>query len=80
MDEIDFNAPATLRKWPSLENERSAEVWGNTPYLVFEGTLGECIKQFLSKGAQHLYEIHTRPRPPLTPKILKAEQIAELAR
>ena len=80
MDEIDFNAPATLRKWPSLENERSAEVWGNVPYLVFEGTLGECIKQFLSKGAQHLYEIHTRPRSPLAPEVLTAEQIAELGR
>ena len=80
MDEIDLNAQASLRKWPSLENERSAEVWGNVPYLVFEGTLGECIKQFLSKGAQHLYEIHTRPQRPLMPEVLKAEQIAELAR
>jgi hypothetical protein len=80
VDTIDFNTQASLRKWPSLQNERSAEVWGNVPYVVFEGTLGECIRQFLSKAAHHLYEIHTRPQPPLTPQIFDAGQIAELAR
>jgi hypothetical protein len=61
--EIDFDAPAILRKWPSLNNERIPNAWGGVPYLIFEGTLDECIKQFMSKSvSQHLYEIHTKPQ------------------
>ena len=26
--ETDFNAPAELRKWPSLNNERMPNAWG----------------------------------------------------
>jgi hypothetical protein len=59
---INFNAPATLRKWPSLNNERVPDSWGGIPYLVSEGTLDECIKQFMLRTAsEHLYEIHTKP-------------------
>ena len=56
---IDFNAPAVLRKWPSLKNERRTE--GPGPYLVVDGTLNECIRSFMAKpvSMRHLYEIHT---------------------
>lgn len=80
MDDIDFNAKAALKKWPSQQNERAANVWGNTPYLVFEGTLDQCIKQFLRKAARHLYEIHTEPQQPLVSAVLQADQIVELSR
>lgn len=80
-NEIDFNAPAILRKWPSLNNERVPKAWGGVPYLVSEGTLDECIKEFISKGvSQHLYEIHTKPQPPLVTEVLQREQLVELAR
>ena len=36
---IDFNAPATLRKWPSLNNERVSAALGARPYLIVEGSL-----------------------------------------
>jgi hypothetical protein len=50
---LDFNAPAALRKWPSLSNQRVSEL-GARPYLVLDGTLDECIRQFLTKPAsQH---------------------------
>jgi hypothetical protein len=79
--EIDFDAPAILRKWPSLNNERVSKAWGGVPYLISEGTLDECIKQFMSKGvSQHLYQIHTKPQPPLVTEILQPEHIVELAR
>jgi hypothetical protein len=79
--QIDFKAPAVLKKWPSLNRERVPKNWGAIPYSISDGTLDECIKEFLSKGtSQHLYEIHTKPQPPLVTEILQAEHIVELAR
>src|SRR4051794_37551100 len=48
---IDFNAAAALRKWPSLNNERVSAALGARPYLIVEGSLDECIRQFLLKPA-----------------------------
>ena len=80
--QIDFDVPATLRKWPSLKNERVPKAWGGVPYLIFEGTLDQCIKEFMSKpGSQHhLYEIHTEAQLPLVTEVTNAEQTVELAR
>jgi hypothetical protein len=80
--EIDFTAPATLRKWPSLKNERVPKSWGGIPYLIADGTLDLCIREFMSKpdSQRRLYEIHTKPQPPLVTEILQAEHIIELAR
>ena len=77
--QMNFDAPAVLRKWPSLRNERVSDA---RPYLVFDGTLDECIRQFMSKPASqhHLYEIHTAPQGELITAILSVEQIVELAR
>ena len=80
--QIKFDAPAVLRKWPSLKNERVSAALGARPYSVFDGTLDECIRQFILKPAtqHHLYEIHTGPQLPLVSAVLSAEQIVELAR
>lgn len=80
--QIDFDAPAVLRKWPSLNNERVSATFGARPYMVADGTLDECIRQFMSKPASqhHLYEIHTAPQAELIGAILSTEQIVELAR
>jgi hypothetical protein len=50
--------------------------------MVFDGTLDECIRQFMSKPASqhHLYEIHTAPQAESITAVLSAEQIIELAR
>jgi hypothetical protein len=79
---IDFNAPAVLRKWPSLNNERVSAALGARPYLVVEGSLDECLRQFLAKPAsqRHLYEIHTAPQSDLVSAVLSAEHIVEIAR
>jgi hypothetical protein len=79
---IDFNALAILRKWPSLNNERISASLGARPYLVVEGSLDECIRQFLAKPAnqRHLYEIHTAPQTDLVSTVMSAEHIAEIAR
>ena len=78
--QIHFDATAVLRKWPSLNNARRID--GTAPYLVIEGTLDECIRQFMSKPASmhHLYEIHTAPQGELVTDVLSPEQIVELAR
>jgi hypothetical protein len=77
---VNFDAVAVLRKWPSLHNERRTE--GTGPYLIVDGTLDECIREFMAKptSLRHLYEIHTAPQPPLLGAILSGEHIVELAR
>jgi hypothetical protein len=77
---VDFDAPAVLRKWSSLDNQRCASLTG--PYLLVEATLDECISEFMAKPAhqRHLYEIHTEPQPPLIADVLSGEIIVELAR
>jgi len=80
--EINFDAPATLRKWPSVNHERVSASLGARPYMIFEGTLDECIQSFMSmpKGQHHLYEIYTAPQSDLVSAVLSAEHIVELAR
>ena len=46
--QINFDAPAVLRKWPSVDNERVSASLGARPYLIIDGTLDECIRKFLT--------------------------------
>jgi hypothetical protein len=79
---IDFSAPATLRKWPSLNKQRVSASLGARPYLISEGTLDECIQQFmqLPEAQRHLYEIHTAPQSDVVTAILSTDHVVELAR
>ncbi len=77
---IDFDAPATLRKWSSIKSERASTA--ERPYLIVDGTLDYCIRQFMAKptSQHHLYEIHTAPQGELVSAVLSARHIHELAR
>jgi hypothetical protein len=68
---IDFSAPATLRKWPSVNKERVSASLGARPYLIIEGTLDEYIRRFMlqPKSQHHLYEIHTVPQSDLVERL-----------
>jgi len=46
------------------------------PYLLLDGTLDECIREFMAKPGpvRHLYEIHTSPQPPLVGAIYYLER------
>jgi len=44
---VKFDAPAILRKWPSRNNQRYTG--GTGPYLLVDGTLDECIREFMAK-------------------------------
>ena len=79
---IDLDAPAILRKWPSLKGERITVADGARPYLVVDGTLGDCIQQFVAKPAtqHHLYEIHAAAQGELVPRVMPAQLICEIAR
>jgi hypothetical protein len=79
--QIDFSAPATLKKWPSVNKERVTAL-STRPYMIVEGTLDECIGRFMSQpeSQHHLYEIHTAPQSDLVSAILSADHIVELAR
>jgi hypothetical protein len=79
---IDFDAPASLRKWPSIRNERRNDSPYTGPYLVQQGTLFECIEELLSKPAvsHHLYEVYTNAQEPWVKPVLSAQHVYELAR
>jgi hypothetical protein len=79
---IDFSAPASLRKWPSIDKQRVSASLGARPYIIMEDTLDECIRKFMvqPEAQRHLYEIHTAPQSDLVAAILSTEHIVELAR
>jgi hypothetical protein len=76
---VDFDAPAELRKWPSLNNQGRPD---RETYMVTAGPLDQCIREFMAKpgAVRHLYEIHTARQPPLILGALSAEHILELSR
>jgi hypothetical protein len=76
---VNFNAPAVLRKWPSLGNERRTET---SPYLLVDGTLDECLRGLMAKptSVRHLYEIHVVSQPPSETAALPEPLVVELAR
>src|SRR3981081_1224483 len=80
--QIHFDAPATLRKWPSIKKQRVSAADGGVPYLIVDGTLDDCIREFMAKAInqQHLYEIHTAPQGELVSAVLSANPIHEIAR
>lgn len=81
-DHIDFSAPAVLRKWPSMNGERIEAALGAKPYMVFEGTLEECIQHFQSKpvSQHHLYEVHTAPQAMIVNAVLSSGDLEQIAR
>ena len=77
---VNFDASACLRKWPSLNNQRSPRA--PAPYLVLDGTLDQCLREFMAKpaGSRHLYEIFAQAQLPLVQAALIGEIILELTR
>jgi hypothetical protein len=80
--EINFDAPASIRKWPSISGQRVTTPRYKGPYLLFDGTLDECIRKFMSKSesSRNLYEIHTAPQGQFVTAVLSADHIIELVR
>jgi hypothetical protein len=76
---IVYDAPADLKKWPSLNGQR---LNGNSrPYLVFNGTLAECIRELMAKSIKgiSLYDIITEPQPAFEQTVLSPADAAEIA-
>jgi hypothetical protein len=75
---IAYDAPADLKKWPSLKNERVAS---KTPYLVYNGTLADCIRVLLAKPIKQisLYDIVTERQPAFDRNVLSPGDAAEIA-
>ena len=76
---IVYDAPADLKKWPSLRGQRLNG--GSQPYLVFNGTLADCIRQLLAKPLKgiSLYDIVTDPQPAFDKNVLSPGDAAEIA-
>ena len=75
---IAYDAPADLKKWPSLRNER---VTSKTPYLVYNGTLADCIRLLLAKPINQisLYNIVTERQTAFDSNVLSPADAAEIA-
>ncbi|MBR0795896.1 hypothetical protein JQ615_10885 [Bradyrhizobium jicamae] len=75
---IAYDAPADLKKWPSLRNER---VTSKTPYLVYNGTLADCIRLLLAKPIRQisLYDIVTERQVAFDSNVLSPGDAAEIA-
>jgi hypothetical protein len=80
MNHVNFGARAELRKWPSVGGKRISDA--THPYLVADGSLEACIREFMAKptASHHLYEIHTLPQTNVVSAVMSAELIVELAR
>jgi hypothetical protein len=75
---IAYDVPADLKKWPSLSNQR---VKSKTPYLVYNGTLADCIRELLAKPIKQisLYDIVTERQPAFDGTVLSPGDAAEIA-
>jgi hypothetical protein len=75
---IAYDVPADLKKWPSLNHQRMT---GKAPYLVYNGTLADCIRQLLAKPIKQisLYDIFTKPQPAFDGPVLSPGDAAEIA-
>jgi hypothetical protein len=75
---IAYDAPADLKKWPSLNSERRTD---RSPYLVYNGTLADCIRQLLAKPIRQisLYDIVTEPQAIFDLPVLSPADAAEIA-
>jgi hypothetical protein len=76
---IAYEAPAYLKKWPFVNNQRLNGK--SRPYLVFNGTLAECIRELLAKPIKQisLYDIVTEPQPIFDKPVLSPADAAEIA-
>jgi len=75
---IAYDVPADLKKWPSLNNQR---VTSKAPYLVYNGTLADCIRQLLAKPVKQisLYDIVTERQEAFDGSVLSPGDAAEIA-
>ena len=71
--------PPYLKKWPSVNNQRLNGK--SRPYLVFNGTLAECIRELLAKPIRQisLYDIVTQSQPIFDKPVLSPADAAEIA-
>jgi hypothetical protein len=76
---IVYDAAAELKKWPSLNSQRLNGK--SRPYLVFNGTLADCIRQLLARPVKQisLYDIFTELQPPFDRNVLSPGDAAEIA-
>jgi hypothetical protein len=76
---IAYDAPADLKKWPSLNGQRLNGK--SQPYLVFNGTLAQCVRELLNKPLKSisLYDIITAPQPSFNQTVLSPGDAAEIA-
>jgi hypothetical protein len=77
--QIRYDAPADLKKWPSLKGQRLNG--GRSPYLVYSGTLADCVRELLNKPIRgiSLYDIYTEPQPCFDRPVLSPGDAAEIA-
>jgi len=76
---IAYDAPAELKKWPSLKGQRLKD--RGQPYLVYNGMLAECVRELMAKPVKgiSLYDIMTTPQMAFNQTVLSPGDAAEIA-
>jgi hypothetical protein len=80
--QIDFKAPASLRKWSSINNPRGGDTVYPGPYLLFDGTLQRMhttVDVQTCFAASFIRNTH-RASAAIGQPVLSTEHVAELAR
>ena len=74
-----LNAPPPTQKKTPPNNKRLNG--SSRPYLVFHGTLAECIRELMAKPVKaiSLYDIITEPQPAFDQTVLSPGDAAEIA-
>jgi hypothetical protein len=76
---IQYDLLSNLYKRSAVEPVRTGDRVGID--MVFDGTLDECIKEFMEKPIcqRPLYEVHTVPQAALEKSILSATDLLAIA-
>ena len=78
---INYDAPATLHKWQSLERKRASDPPTFGSFQEWSGTLAGCVKQYLAKpdSEKSLYDIMVGEDAGVGETILGSPVINEIA-
>jgi hypothetical protein len=78
---INYDAPASLHRWNSLEKKRARDAQMYGTRQIWDGTLAGCVKQFIAKPSARkpLYDIMVGEEAGVGKTILEPRDIVEIA-
>jgi hypothetical protein len=80
-DRINYDAPASLHRWTSLEKKRAGDAAMFGSRQIWDSTLAGCVQQFMRKPdtQKQLYDIMTDASAGIGKTILEPDDILRIA-